>query len=51
LEDFPLTEITTIWEDTARDPEKFVAERAPRHDNAVRRRAHRGTFTRTLSRK
>jgi len=35
LEDFPLTEITTIWEDTARDPENFYVVQTP--SNVIRR--------------
>jgi adenine-specific DNA-methyltransferase len=35
LEDFPLTEVTTIWEDTARDPENLYAVQTP--SNVVRR--------------
>ncbi len=29
LDDFPLTEITTIWEDTARDPENYYVVQTP----------------------
>jgi len=29
LDDFPLTEVTTIWEDTARDPENFYVVQTP----------------------
>ena len=35
LEDFPLTEITTIWDDTARDPENFYVVQTP--SNVVQR--------------
>jgi adenine-specific DNA-methyltransferase len=35
LDDFPLTEMTTIWEDTARDPENFYVVQTP--SNVVRR--------------
>jgi adenine-specific DNA-methyltransferase len=35
LDDFPLTEITTIWDDTARDPENFYVVQTP--SNVVRR--------------
>ncbi len=35
LEDFPLTEVTTIWEDTARDPENLYVVQTP--SNVVRR--------------
>ncbi|MBI4603599.1 MAG: site-specific DNA-methyltransferase [Planctomycetes bacterium] len=35
LQDFPHTEITSIWEDTARDPENFYVVQTP--SNVVRR--------------
>ncbi len=35
LDDFPLTEITTIWQDTARDPENLYVVQTP--SNIVRR--------------
>jgi len=35
LDDFPLTEVTTIWEDTARDPENLYAVQTP--SNVIRR--------------
>jgi adenine-specific DNA-methyltransferase len=35
LADFPLTELTSIWTDTARDPEKYYAVQTP--SNVVRR--------------
>jgi adenine-specific DNA-methyltransferase len=35
LDDFPLTEITTIWEDTARDPENLYVVQTP--SNVIRR--------------
>ena len=34
LEDFPLTEVTTIWNDTARDPENFYVVQTP--SNVIR---------------
>lgn len=35
LDDFPLTEVTTIWEDTARDPENLYVVQTP--TNVIRR--------------
>src|ERR1035441_6954454 len=35
LDDFPLTEVGTIWDDTARDPENFYVVQTP--SNVVRR--------------
>src|SRR2546425_566764 len=35
LDDFPLTEVTTIWDDTARDPENVYVVQTP--SNVVRR--------------
>jgi adenine-specific DNA-methyltransferase len=35
LDDFPLTEVTTIWTDTARDPENFYVVQTP--SNVLRR--------------
>jgi adenine-specific DNA-methyltransferase len=35
LDDFPLTEVTTIWQDTARDPENFYVVQTP--SNVIRR--------------
>ncbi len=35
LDDFPLTEITTMWDDTARDPENFYVVQTP--TNVIRR--------------
>ncbi|MBI4000547.1 MAG: site-specific DNA-methyltransferase [Nitrospira defluvii] len=35
LEDFPLTEMTTIWDDTARDPENFYVVQTP--SNVIQR--------------
>lgn len=35
LEDFPLTELTTIWDDTARDPENFYVVQTP--TNVIKR--------------
>ncbi len=35
LEDFPLTEVTTIWDDTGRDPENFYVVQTP--SNVIRR--------------
>ncbi len=35
LDDFPLTEITTIWDDTGRDPENFYVVQTP--SNVIRR--------------
>ncbi|OGL12988.1 MAG: DNA methylase [Candidatus Rokubacteria bacterium RIFCSPLOWO2_02_FULL_72_37] len=35
LDDFPLTEVTTIWQDTARDPENLYVVQTP--SNVVRR--------------
>jgi adenine-specific DNA-methyltransferase len=35
LEDFPLTEVTTIWDDTARDPENFYVVQTP--SNVIQR--------------
>lgn len=35
LDDFPLMEVTTIWDDTARDPENFYVVQTP--SNVIRR--------------
>jgi len=41
LGDFPFTEVTTIWEDTARDPENLYVVQTP--SNVVRRCVHMTT--------